>query len=128
MAALAGSSKYAMTQQRINAREFFCDGERIVTRGDAELRERHRDAFGNRRTRERMWQSFEFCVIFEGNVRSFVGGNERKDRSALPRALLGVPCRGRDEMRFGAAWRMELPRSQIREVIASSSHGVVATS
>lgn len=65
-----------MAQQRMHAREFFGDGERVVAPRDAKMRERGHNALGNRRARQRVRKRLEFGVAFECGVRCFIGGDE----------------------------------------------------
>ena len=68
-----------MFQQRMSECDFFGNGERIIARKNTELRESGGGTFGNWRTRERMWQGFGFWILFERDMRRFVGRNENKN-------------------------------------------------
>lgn len=83
MTILTGSSEDAVAKERVDAREFFGDGESVVARDYAERRESGNGAFGNRRARKRMRESFDFGVVFEGDVRGFVGGDENKNQRTV---------------------------------------------
>jgi hypothetical protein len=76
MTILAGSSEQAMAEERVNARKLFGDGKSVVAGDDAERRESGGGAGGNWRACKRMRQSFYIGVVFERDVRGFVGGDE----------------------------------------------------
>lgn len=77
-----------MLQERVDARELFGHGEGIVTRNDAKLRESGRGTLGNRRTRERVRQSFYLRVVFERNVRGLVRRYEHENEDGCDSSVV----------------------------------------
>ncbi len=138
MTTLVGLSKYAMAQQRIHMRQLLRRRESIIARNNAERRESTSDALRNGRARKGMRERLGLHVVFEGDVRGFIGGDQREDERGIVRRCSFLWHRYRapqrrcsslflrhaqnDKMSFGAVRRVALPSSKGRQIVSSASH------
>jgi hypothetical protein len=129
---MLGDSKNAVTEKRVEPREGLGDVERCRASRNAEAGESLARRRGNWLLRQRMRKRLEARVVFEGEVRAFVGFDEEEDggrrvsrrRSTSWRWFAFAPFRWiqREPMRIGEARRVALPVSESRDVVAFASH------
>ena len=100
------TSKHAVAEERVDARERFGGNECRRTGRDAVLRERRLRGVRDGLLRERMRKRFEGVVVFEREMYAFVRFDERED-------LLGCIVCG--------SWRQSEP-VRIREARGVASH------
>jgi len=124
-----------MAKQRMKPRDRFGGIESRRTRRDAICRERFLGCLRNRTLSQWMRQRLEFRVVFERQVRAFVGFNERKDlRGVGQRHFSRVPFgdgrnwlalrHKRQPMRIIQSRGVALQSSERCEVIGFSTHGL----
>src|SRR5271154_4488218 len=71
--------EHAMAEQRMELGHRLCCVERCCVRRDAIGRERCLDFWRDRALRQGMWERLEVCVVFESEVRAFVGFDQGED-------------------------------------------------
>jgi hypothetical protein len=127
MTILVGLSKYAVAEEGVDARERFGGGEHCGAGRDAVERERGLRGGRERRLREGMRERLEGGIVFEREVRAFVGFDEDEDgscvveRRGIFRRSSSLPQR--DPVRRGEAVRVALPGGERGAVVEFSCHG-----
>ena len=120
------NSENAVLQERVEARESFGGVEGRGAGRDAVGSESDLRGSGNGLLRQRMRQRFECSVVFESEMRAFVGfdkdGDGRRVIELMRRSGHGCIAE-RHPVRIRKAGRVALPGAQRCQVIAFSGHG-----